>query len=241
MRIDRRHLLGTAACGAAWLGTRGAFAEALEATARTTEGPFYPDSMPLDTDNDLLLINDAATPGVGEITHLTGRLLSASGEPIRNAFIEIWQTDVSGNYLHSEGRNDDGSYDANFQGYGRFLTDSRGRYYFRTIKPVQYTLQGMFRAPHIHFAVSIAGRRALTTQALVRGHEANERDFLIRGLDADALETLLVDYEPLPDSPLDELNANFDIVLGRTAEELEDGSLGGLGSAESRRFRSRGD
>lgn len=235
MRIDRRHLLRTAACGAAWLGTRGAFAEALEATARTTEGPFYPDSMPLDTDNDLLLINDAATPGVGEITHLTGRLLSANGEPIRSAFIEIWQTDVYGNYLHSEGRNDDGSYDANFQGYGRFLTDSRGRYYFRTIKPVQYTLQGMFRAPHIHFAVSIGGRRAMTTQALVRGHEANERDFLIRRLDADALETLLVDYVPVPDSSLGELGASFDIVLGRTAEELEDGSLGGLDRAEGRR------
>lgn len=239
MRIDRRQWLRAAACSGAWLGARGAFAEALAATARTTEGPFYPDRMPLDTDNDLLLINDAMTPGVGEITHLTGRLLSASGEPIRNAFIEIWQTDVHGNYLHSEGRRDDGSYDAGFQGYGRFLTDSQGRYYFRTIKPVQYTLQGMFRAPHIHFAVSVAGRRALTTQALVRGHEANDRDFLIRRLDGDALETLLVDYVPLPGSALGELSASFDIVLGRTARELEDGSLGGLGRVQDRRWRRR--
>jgi protocatechuate 3,4-dioxygenase beta subunit len=94
-------------------------------------------------------------PAVGEITHLTGRLLGETGEPIRNAFIEIWQTDVNGSYLHAGGRNDIGV-DGNFQGYGRFLTDSLGRYYFRTIEPVECTLMGMHRAPHIHFAVSRA-------------------------------------------------------------------------------------
>ncbi len=245
MRIDRRRLLRAATCGAAVygaaaFGVRGAFAQALSSTAGTTEGPFYPDRMPLDTDNDLLLINDDLTPAVGEITHLTGRVLSNAGEPIRNAFIEIWQTDVSGNYLHTEGRHDDDSYDRHFQGYGRFLTDAQGRYYFRTIKPVEYTLQGMFRAPHIHVAVSAGGQRALTTQALVRGHEANERDFLIRRLDADSLETLMVDYVPLPDSPLGELTANFDVVLGHTAEKLDDGTLGGLGEVERlRRMRRR--
>lgn len=239
MSIDRRDVLRAAACATAWFTTRGAFADALAATARTTEGPFYPDKMPLDTDNDLLLINDAITPAVGAVTHLTGRLLSPSGEPIRNAFIEIWQTDVAGNYLHSEGRHADDSYDGNFQGYGRFLTDAQGRYYFRTIKPVEYTLQGMFRAPHIHFAVSQSGQRALTTQALVRGHQANERDFLIRRLRPEALETLLVDYVPLPDSPLGELGAHFDIVLGRTAGEREDGTLGGLGPSERRMRRRR--
>ena len=31
-------------------------------TGTTTEGPFYPDKLPLDTDNDLLIINDAITP-----------------------------------------------------------------------------------------------------------------------------------------------------------------------------------
>lgn len=54
--------------GAALVTTKGLFAEELTATAATTEGPFYPDRMPLDTDNDLLLINDAITPAVGEVT-----------------------------------------------------------------------------------------------------------------------------------------------------------------------------
>jgi protocatechuate 3,4-dioxygenase beta subunit len=155
MRSDRRQWLRGMTFGAAAFATPGVFAQALTETAATTEGPFYPDHMPLDTDNDLLLLNDGITPAVGEITHLTGRLLGVAGAPIRNAFIEIWQTDVNGSYLHAGGRNDIGV-DGNCQGYGRFLTDSLGRYDFRTIEPVECTLMGMHRAPHIHFAVSRA-------------------------------------------------------------------------------------
>lgn len=234
MQTNRRRILKGLGLGAASLTAPGVFAETLEQTARTTEGPFYPDHMPLDTDNDLLIVNDQLSPAVGEITHLTGRLLSQTGEPIRNAFIEIWQTDVNGSYLHTGGRNEIG-FDGNFQGYGRFLTDALGRYYFRTIKPVEYTLLGMYRAPHIHYAVSKGGERIMTTQALVNGHPANERDGIAGMLrDAAARATLMVDYTPLPGSSLGELMANFDIVLGQTAEELEDGTIGRLPPAEQR-------
>ena len=37
----------------------GLLAEELVKTPSQTEGPFYPDQLPLDTDNDLLTINDA--------------------------------------------------------------------------------------------------------------------------------------------------------------------------------------
>src|SRR5262249_36487655 len=85
----RRIFLGT--LGAAFFTTPGVFAEELVRTPRQTEGPFYPDHLPLDTDNDLLIINDSITPAVGEITHLSGRILGANGSPIRNAVVEIWQ------------------------------------------------------------------------------------------------------------------------------------------------------
>ena len=65
--------------------SRGLFAEQLALTPSRTEGPFYPDRLPLDTDNDLIIINDDITPAVGEITHLTGQMLDATGSPIRNA------------------------------------------------------------------------------------------------------------------------------------------------------------
>ena len=120
--VDRRGFLrGSLALGAgawAFASVRGAFAEELARTPRLTEGPFYPDQLPLDTDNDLLIINDSITPAVGEITHLTGKILDAKGSPIRNAAIEIWQVDNRGVYINTR---DSASRkrDTNFQGFGR--------------------------------------------------------------------------------------------------------------------------
>ena len=118
---SRRLFLGT--LGAALFTTRGLFAEELARTPAQTEGPFYPNKLPLDTDNDLLIINDTITPAVGEITHLTGKVLDAKGNPVRNALVEIWQCDAKGVYLHTDDsdRKKD-TQDKNFQGFGRFLT-----------------------------------------------------------------------------------------------------------------------
>jgi protocatechuate 3,4-dioxygenase beta subunit len=236
MSAHRRDFLRTlSAAGMAAFTVPGVFAQQLSrTTATTTEGPFYPDRMPLDTDNDLLILNDAITPGVGEITHLTGHVTTPSGQPIRNAIVEIWQVDQGGSYIHSGGRQPSGL-DANFQGYGRFLTDSQGRYYFRTIKPVEYTLIGIHRAPHIHMAISKSGERVFTSQLLVKGHPANARDMIITGLDAASRETVLADFRPLPGSKLGELTANWDIVLGRTVEEFQDGPIKGFGRPQNRR------
>src|ERR1051325_9539354 len=81
-----------------FLTVPGLFAEeltrkTLTKTAAVEEGPFYPPKLPLDTDNDLLIVNDSITPALGEITHLSGRVLKANGDPIRNATVEIWSVD----------------------------------------------------------------------------------------------------------------------------------------------------
>ncbi len=225
----RRFLRTLGATGTLALFTRrGLFAEALDlkATASTTEGPFYPDKMPLDTDNDLLIINDAITPAVGEVSHLTGRVLTMTGQPVRNAFVEIWQVDSTASYVHTGGRQPTG-YDKNFQGYGRFLTDAKGQYYFRTIKPISYTLIGIFRTAHIHLAISKNGKRVFTTQLLVKGHPDNARDGITKRIDPQLLETVMVDFIPVAGSKIGELTGNIDLVLGKTLEELEDGRLGG--------------
>ena len=61
---NRRIVLGSIACGAAFFMVRGLFAEGLKLvrTPPREEGPFYPDKLSLDIDNDLLIINDAITP-----------------------------------------------------------------------------------------------------------------------------------------------------------------------------------
>ena len=79
--------------------------------------------------------SECETPAIGEISHLTGRILDARGEPLKNAVVEIWQCDQNGAYLHTRTGNAD-KRDRNFQGFGRFLTGRTGEYYFRTIKPV---------------------------------------------------------------------------------------------------------
>lgn len=209
-RPNRRLFVGAVAANSLWWTTAGAFAEQLTRTPRQTEGLFYPNRLPLDTDNDLLVINDQITPAVGEITHLTGRILDANGEPVRNARVEIWQVDSQGAYLHTGTANHD-QRDTNFQGFGRFLTGSSGQYYFRTIKPVPYP----GRTPHIHFAVKRAGHEPFTTQCYIKGEPRNLRDGIFRSVrDPQQREALLVDFRPIEGSATGDLSANFDIVLG---------------------------
>src|ERR1044071_9071495 len=193
---DRRSFLKHLSGSVALFAVPGAFADELMRTPRQTEGPFYPDKLPLDTDNDLILVNDSLTPAVGEITHLSGRILDARGEPIRNMLVEIWQVDGHGVYLHS-GSASHGNRDQNFQGFGRFLTGSSGEYYFRTIKPVKYP----GRTPHIHFAVKTKGQHKFTTQCYIKGEPQNDRDGVLRGIrDPKALESVMVDFAPIKES-----------------------------------------
>jgi protocatechuate 3,4-dioxygenase, beta subunit len=187
-------------------------AEALLQTPRQTEGPFYPDHLPLDTDNDLLRINDTTTPAGGTVTYLSGRVLDSRGDPVRGATVEIWQADSHGVYLH-KGSDNAGKRDMAFQGFGRFLTGARGEYLFRTIKPVPYP----GRTPHIHFKVRLKGQDDFVTQCYIRGEARNEKDSIFMDVkDAKARELLLAGFDPMPGATAGELAAKFDLVLGWT-------------------------
>jgi len=210
----RRQFLSCAGIGSLLCTVSGAFAEELTPTAKQTEGPFYPDKLPLDTDNDLLVINDAITPAIGEITWLTGRILDSRGQPIRNATVEIWQCDQNGAYLHSKTSNRD-KRDGNFQGFGRFVTGSTGEYLFRTIKPVPYP----GRTPHIHYLLKMKGREKFTTQCYIKDEPRNETDGVLKALkDPKAKSTLMTQFLPVKGSRIGELSARFDVVLGFTPE-----------------------
>ena len=226
-------MIQQAAFLASAMTTRGLFADDLARTVRQTEGPFYPNKLPLDTDNDLLVINDSITPAVGKVTHLTGRVLSVSGEPVRNALVEIWQVDTHGVYIHTGAPNQD-KRDGNFQGFGRFLTNSKGEYYFRTIKPPHYGP----RTSHIHLAVKKGSKRLLTTQIYTRGDERNKRDRILNSIkDAKARESLIAEYKPLPGSKTGELAVKFDVVIGKTPEDPK-GDGGRSGPRRRRRSES---
>ena len=210
---NRRRFIRSLGLGAALFTVPGLFAEELVRTPRQTEGPFYPDHLPLDTDNDLIIVNDGVTPALGDITHLSGRILDARGDPIRNALVEIWQVDNKGVYLHSKDTH--AARDRNFQGFGRFLTGSTGEYYFRTIKPVPYP----GRTAHIHFALKMKGREKWTTQCYVKDEPLNEKDGIFKSIeDPKARAAVTIAFAPVKSSRIGELAARFDIVMGFTPE-----------------------
>ena len=192
----------------------GLMAEALSLTPHQTEGPFYPDKMPLDTDNDLIILNDSLTPAVGTVAYLSGKVTDIKGNPLRNTLVEIWQVDNNGVYLHTRGGSRS-KRDSNFQGYGRFLTDSKGKYFFRTLKPSPYS----GRTPHIHMAVSAKGEKKFTTQCYIKGEPRNQKDFILKRVkDLKARESLIVPFKKVNGASTGEVAAKFDIVLGWTPE-----------------------
>ncbi|MNO90625.1 Protocatechuate 3,4-dioxygenase beta chain [compost metagenome] len=206
---NRRRFVGGCLVSSLALASSGAWALLLP-TPRQTEGPFYPDRLPLDRDNDLVRVDGAAAAALGTVVQMHGRILDTRGEPLNHALVEIWQVDSNGIYLHSHG-GDRQRRDGGFQGYGQFETASSGEYRFRTIRPVAYS----GRTPHIHVAVTLPGRERFTTQCYIRGEPRNAGDFLFRRVDDPRERELLqADFLALADGSGEQ--ARFDIVLGVT-------------------------
>lgn len=137
------------------------FAQATTSQARTctltpaeTEGPYYTPGAPGKA-------NLAADVKTGIPLTVTGQVLSPACQPLKNATIEIWQADASGQY-------DNEAYTLR----GKVTTDAAGRYAFTTVVPGQYP----GRTPHIHVKVTPAGGKTLTTQLYFPGNASNARD-----------------------------------------------------------------
>ena len=139
------------------------------------EGPFYPDRIPVDTDNDLVKNWDTSVEAEGKILILNGMLVNLNTQPVKGASIEIWQTDKNGVYLHS-GSFARNTLDKKFQGFGRTKTDRNGHFSFRTIVPTEYP----GRTPHIHMKLWREGKNILTTQLYILDHPHNKNDFLFQ-------------------------------------------------------------
>lgn len=207
--LTRRGLVSAGAATALLLpGLVHAAARTLTPTA--TEGPFYPDRLPLDTDNDLIRLGNSGKQAAGQIFHLMGQVVDKTGKPLPGFSVEIWQCDANGIYRHTRDRGR-GQFDQNFQGFGVTRTSESGGYRFRTITPVSYP----GRTPHIHFKVKAANRREFTSQLYIAGHPRNDRDFLYRRLgDRQAQKAASVRLIQAPELDRDAVKGTFDIVLG---------------------------
>jgi len=123
------------------------------------EGPFYPQSVRQDEDNDLVHVNGRSNPAKGDILNLSGKVLNTKGEPQNNLVIEIWQTDSQGRYNHP-GDSSPGQRDPDFQYWGKTVTGPDGSFFFKTLVPGGYHP----RPAHIHYKVWREGNVLLTSQ-----------------------------------------------------------------------------
>jgi protocatechuate 3,4-dioxygenase, beta subunit len=202
--LPRRRLLIASAAAVAtpvWLPSALAQSKSLRPTPRQSEGPFYPVSLPADSDADLLK-NGQAVYGKGQPAWIEGTVTDLSGVPVSGAVVEIWQCDHAGHYHHP---GDGGRADPAFQGFGRVSVGRDGRYRFRTLKPVPYT----GRTPHIHVKVRLDRAELLTTQLYVAGDPGNERDGLWRRMSEVDRAAVTVPFVPGNDG----LRASFPIAV----------------------------
>lgn len=208
--IDRRNLLFGISASAVLMPLPAVSAARRILTPAGTEGPFYPDKMPLHVDNDLVTIAPGSEiRAKGEVFHLFGRVLSPDGTPRRGFRVEIWQCDANGIYQHSGDRGR-GTFDPHFQGFGFTTTNAIGAYRFRTITPVSYP----GRTPHIHFKVKAPNRREFTSQLYLAGHRQNTDDFLFNRLRTEeARNAASVRQIPAPEFDSRAVKGTFDIVL----------------------------
>jgi hydroxyquinol 1,2-dioxygenase len=144
-----------------------------EVTESTVFGPFFVAGSPAVPHG-----GDLSGGAVGQPCWVQGRVRGQGREPVAGARVEVWEADG------------DGCYDVQYDDHrtanrGHLFTDADGRFSFWSIKPVAYPIptdgpvgellraggRGSMRPAHVHFMITSAGYRPLTTHIFVAGDE----------------------------------------------------------------------
>jgi protocatechuate 3,4-dioxygenase beta subunit len=199
--------------------SRPLFARPYTRTARTGPLDLAPKLKPGD---DNLAVLAPGRIALGQLIHLSGRVLDEDGRGVPGAVVELWQANAAGRYFNPLDQRD-APLDPNFVGNGRTLTDEEGRYAFFTIKPGAYPVPDSgrwWRPPHVH--VSILGPSTLSrlvTQMYFPGDPLNAHDRLLNSLpDAAARARLIAVQVPPQEVEGEWLAFSWNVVLrGRHA------------------------
>ena len=193
------------------------------ATESTVLGPFHLVGSPARA-----LGADIALDGKGEPCLVTGRVVSADGDPVGGATVDVWQA------------NADGFYDVQQPGVqpelnlrGLFTADGDGAFWFRTVVPRYYPIptdgpvgrllaatgRHPYRPAHIHLIVTAPGFRSLTTHVFEAGSPYIDSDAVFGDKTSLVRDFALVDdaeqaaRRGLP-NPF--RHVEFDVVLARS-------------------------
>lgn len=214
---NRRKLLKDSASMLGLLGVTTLSAKAStictlnEYTPAQPEGPFYPIADQADKDVDLTKVKGRVKTAKGKIVILRGVISGRDCKPIKGAVIEIWQACDSGKYNHP-GDPNPAKLDPDFQYWGRAITNDKGEYSFKTIKPGRYrATPDWVRPPHIHVKVHLRGYQELITQIYFSDEvDLNSSDRLLQALDRKDQKDLIIEFKK---QPHDFDTGKFDITL----------------------------
>jgi catechol 1,2-dioxygenase len=188
-----------------------------ESTSSAILGPFYRHNAPVLPNGSSIIAPPKRREYLPHTTHLSGRVLCAgTGQPIRNAVVDVWHTGPDGMYEQQ----DENQPDMNLR--GRFRTDDKGRYEAYCLRPVPYPIpydgpggkllklldRHPYRPAHIHFIVTADGYRPLTTQLFDREDKYLEDDSVFA-----VKNDLVVDYLPRDGDSKARWTLEYDFVL----------------------------
>ena len=165
--------------------------ESVLPTPSHTVGPFYGYALPFPGGGDI------APVGHPDTITVQGYVYDGEGNPLPDAFVELWGPDPEGNVSTTDGsiRRDpaSGGYlgrnGVEFTGWGRIQTDANGHWYARTLRP---GARGR-SAPYLSACVFARGLLVhLFTRIYLPGDEAAlAADPLLSGLDPARRDTLI--------------------------------------------------
>lgn len=134
----------------------------------------------------------AADGAAGDRISVAIRLIDATGAPVSDGFVEVWQADAAGIYPHPEDERG-GRADSSFRNHGRSAVDADGWCVFETVLPGPVPgPDGTMQAPHLSVYVFARGLlRGLATRLYFDGDAANTVDPVLTMVSEHRAHTLL--------------------------------------------------
>ena len=157
-------------------------------TPSQTIGPFHRIMVPWEGGAVLVAPDDP------DAIRIQGRILDGAGEPVDDSVVELWQANVHGRYAHAEDTREVPLV-ADFEGFGRAITDRDGRFTIVTVKPGPVPGPGeSLQAPHITLSVFARGllKHLATRLYFADESAANDKDPVLQSIgEAERRETLM--------------------------------------------------
>lgn len=142
--------------------------------------PSYPGKSKIVQHNNLALPAGKSLFAAGQLIYITGRVYDRDCVPLKDAVVEIWQTDTDGHFTHPDKGKFTNPYPL-FAGSGMAVADNEGKFAFISVFPGPYTIyynkRKRIRAPHVSMRIMHDQfRRPYNVEMYFEGDARNAED-----------------------------------------------------------------